>query len=305
MRVALPGASGLVGAAFARLAARHGHEVHGVVGRWPEKIAGLQSQTTLDLGDPARTEEWLRRMPPEVIVNAAAIAEPSACDRDPVQAQKINVDVPALLARYAAETGARLVHISSEQVFNGESPPYPNDAPTRPLNLYGRQKRAAERQVLARCPGAAVVRAPLLFGNSLTGRRSVHEKFLETWAKGQVMRLFTDELRMVCSAENLAAALLELSERRELHGVLHWAGARAVSRWEMGRAICARFGFPENWIEPARRADLPDFTASRPRDLTLDLAPLDRELRTRPEKFEDAVARLALPPWWHGFGDPH
>jgi dTDP-4-dehydrorhamnose reductase len=304
MRLALTGASGLVGSAFARLAAEQGREVHGAVGRWPAPVAGLKTQVALDLADPSRALGWLREVRPEVVVNAAAIAEPAACERDPALAERINVDLPAALARWAAEAGARLVHISTEQVFDGEAPPHRIDSPAHPLNLYGRQKLAAEARVRAACPGAAVVRAPLLFGNSPGGRRSVHEKFLEAWAASKVMRLFTDELRMVCSVENLSAALLEVAARPDLRGVLHWAGARAVSRWEMGRALCAHFGFDEKWIAPARRAEMPEFTASRPRDLTLDLAPLDRELRTRPERFEDAVARLALPAWWRGFGAP-
>jgi dTDP-4-dehydrorhamnose reductase len=304
MRLALTGASGLVGSACAQQAAGQGHEVHGAVGRWPAPVAGLKSQASLDLVDTDAALRWLREVRPDTVLNAAAIAEPAACERDPALSERVNIGLPVALARWAAETGARLVHISTEQVFDGETPPHRIDSPTRPLNLYGRQKLAAEERVRATDPGAAIVRAPLLFGNSLGGRRSVHEKFLEAWAGGKVMRLFTDELRMVCSAENLSAALLELGHRRDLRGVLHWAGVRAVSRWEMGRAICARFGFDEKWIAPASRAEMPDFTASRPRDLTLDLAPLDRELRARPERFEDAVARLALPAWWRGFGAP-
>lgn len=302
MRILLPGASGLLGSALARLAAEHGHEVIGIVGRWPAPVPGLSRQVSLDLGGREDLARLFRECAPDWIINTAAIAEPAACDAAPDLAERINVGVPARLATLARETGARFLHVSSEQVFDGETPPYSIASPVRPLHRYGRQKAAAEQLVLATAPAATVVRAPLLFGNSLGGRRSVHEKFLEAWAQGRVMRLFTEEVRRACSAQSVAAALLEIAERRELRGILHWAGADAVSRYAMGRAICAHFGFPETWIEPTPRAAMPDFTATRPRDLTLDLAPLDRVLCVRPERFDDTVAALVLPAWWRGFG---
>lgn len=302
MKLLLTGASGLLGAAVARGAAAAGHEIVGIVGRWPSAVPGVTRQVSLDLADPAAAVSLAREVRPHAILNCAAIAEPAACDAAPDLAQRVNVELPAALAAAARELGARCVHVSTEQVFDGTAPPYSIASPVNPLHRYGRQKVESETRALAAEPRAAIVRVPLLFGNSLGGRRSVHEKFLEAWTAGKKMKLFTDEIRAVASAENVAAALLELAARPEWCGVLHWTGAEPVSRWEMGRAICARFGFPPEWIEPSSRAAMPEFTATRPRDLTLDLAPLDRELRVRPERFASAVERLALPNWWRGFG---
>ncbi len=302
MKFVLTGASGLLGAAVARTAAAAGDEVIGVVGRWPTSVPGLTRQVSLDLADPAAVVTLVREARPDAVVNCAAIAEPAACDAAPDLAERVNVALPAALAAAAREIGARFIHVSTEQVFDGAHPPFAIRSPVNPLHRYGRQKIASEQRVLAADPNAAIVRVPLLFGNSLGGRRSVHEKFLEAWAAGKKMRLFTDEIRAVASADNVAAALLELATRREFAGVLHWTGADPVSRWDMGRAICAHFGFPSEWIEPGTRAAMPEFTATRPRDLTLDLAPLDGALRVRPERFAVAVEQLVLPAWWRGFG---
>jgi dTDP-4-dehydrorhamnose reductase len=302
MRLLLTGASGLLGAAVARAATAQGHEIFGVVGRWPGAVPGVTRAVSLDLADAAAVISLAREVQPHAILNCAAIAEPAACDAAPELAQRVNVELPAALAAIARELGARFVHVSTEQVFDGTTPPYAIHSPVNPLHRYGRQKVESEARVLAADPHAAVVRVPLMFGNSLGGRRSVHEKFLEAWTAGKKMKLFTDEIRAVASAENVAAALLELAARPELTGVLHWTGAEPVSRWEMGRAICAHFGFPLEWIEPSSRAAMPEFTATRPRDLTLDLAPLDSALRVRPEPFAAAVERLVLPAWWRGFG---
>ena len=300
MKILLTGASGLVGSAFARAAAAAGHEVFGVVGRWSETVPGTAGLLARDLADSTQAQALVQGIHPALIVNAAAVSEPAACEADPVKSRAVNVEFPAALAAVAARARIRLIHLSSEQVFDGEGGPYAPDAPTNPLNLYGRQKREAEQWVTEADRQAAVVRLPLLFGNSLTGRRSVHEKMFEAWAAGKVMPLFTDELRQVCTARSVAAMLLALAASRELCGLHHWAGARSVSRHEMGAAFCRHFGIGDGWIRAQRRAELPEFAAKRPRDLSLDCAPLDRELGVPREQFEDAVRSLVRPKWAEG-----
>lgn len=300
MKILLTGASGLVGSAFARLAARHGHEVIGISGRWSETVPGTAGLLARDLTDETEAAALVRGIHPVAVVHAAAISEPAACEADPVRSEAVNVRFPAALAAAAARARVRLIHLSTEQVFDGEGGPYSPVSPVNPLNLYGRQKRAAEVAVLDADPAAAVVRLPLLFGNSLTGRRSVHEKLFATWSEGRVATLFNDEVRQVCTADNVAEMLLALAARHDLRGIFHWAGLRPVSRWEMGVALCRHFGVAEKWIRAESRADQPGFTASRPRDLALDCTPLDREIGVRRETLEDAVRLLVRPKWAGG-----
>jgi dTDP-4-dehydrorhamnose reductase len=302
MKILLTGATGLLGPAFARVAAAAGHEVAGVAGHSRIAPPGVARLHRVDLTDPATVARLLAGEGPGVIVNAAAIADPAACQADPAGSRALNVDLPGWLARHAALAGCRLIHLSSEQVFDGEHAPYGIAAPPAPLHLYGSQKAESERAVLGACPAAAVLRAPLLLGNSPGGRRSPHEKMFEGWAAGRPARLYTDELRQVCSAGNLAEVLLELTGRPDLRGIFHWAGAKPVSRWEMGRAITRHFGVDEGLVQAVARADTPEISAHRPRDLTLDLAPLDRELRVRPETLAEAVAGLDAPTWWSAPG---
>jgi dTDP-4-dehydrorhamnose reductase len=298
MKILLTGASGLVGAALAPLAARAGHEVIGVVGRWSEAVPGTADLLARDLADPHAAADLVKSIQPDAIINAAAISEPAACEAEPALSRRVNVDFPTALATAAHATGALLLHISSEQVFNGERAPYRRDSRPRPLNLYGQQKFASEQQVTTANRRATVLRAPLLFGNSLGGRRSVHEKLFEQWAAGRVARLFTDEIRQVCSAGNFAAALIALVHRPDLHGIYQWAGREPVSRWAMGRRIIAHFGVAERWIEAVSRTDsAPEIVARRPRDLSLEVAPLDEELRVPREDLAAAVSALKRPRW--------
>ena len=298
MKILLTGASGLVGAAFAEAAARRGHRVVGVVGRAAFALPGLAERRSLDLEDAAGVTTLALEVFPDAIVNCAAVAEPAACDADPVRAQALNVSLPAMLAKLAHHLSARLVHISTEQVFDGATPPYAvGDAP-RPLNLYGRQKLESERQVHAAAPEFAVtLRAPLLTGNSPGGTRSLHERLLADWAAGKAPRLYRDEIRQPCTAGNLAEAMVELCERRDLAGVFHWAGAEALSRVELAKRIRAHFKLsPEAApITEANRADDAAATARRPADLRLDLKPLAGLLKTPIETFDAQLDQFVLP----------
>lgn len=299
MRIFLTGASGLVGAAFARAAARRGHAVTGIAGQFTGELSGLTSRRSLDLGNKAALTSSLLEIFPDAIVNCAAVSEPAAVDQDPARSQALNVALPATLAHLAHHLSARLIHVSSEQVFAGtQSSPYKVTDLLAPLNLSGRQKFASERIVRALAPNfGAVVRVPLLMGNSPGGRRSTHERLLADWSTGYTVRLFTDDHRQPCTAENLAEVLLELCERPGLCGTLHWAGAELVSRHALGLALRAHFNLaPERApISAISRAEHPETSRHRQASLALDLAPLIGELKTRPQTLAEQLAELQVP----------
>lgn len=293
-----------MGAAFAQAAARRGHTVIGIVGCWRGAIAGVTESRPVNLADTAAAQKVALDVFPDALVNAAAVAEPLACEMQPDLAEKLNVDLPGMLAQVASHLGAPLVQLSSEQVFAGTHAPYSVHAAVSPVNLYGRQKAEAERRVLTAAPDlACVVRAPLLLGNSLRGRRSLHEKLFETWAAGRAARAYIDEFRQVCPVGNLAEVLVELLERNDMQGVFHWAGTELLSRHEIARRIARHFNLPGKLVEPMTRADCPEISARRPANLALDLTPLVGKLKTRPSSFAAGLEELIVPPpfrhWYH------
>ena len=305
MRIFLTGASGLVGSNVAASATRRGHTVHGVTGSWPgPPIDGLASSTRVDMHDLHALTTAVLEFFPDAIINAAAVSEPARCEREPGRSRAINVLMPLRLAELAHHLACRLVHISSEQVFDGRSAPYSRTDVTSPVNAYGRQKVESEQLVHeAARDFSATIRAPLLMGNSASGIRSVHERLFADWTAGREARLFTDEIRQPCTAENLADAIVEICERGDVNGVFHWAGAEAVSRHELGVRIAAHFGVPrEGRIAPAHLAGSPAAT-SRPADLSFDLKPLAGLLKTRVQPLDEQLDSLRVPAhareWWN------
>lgn len=299
MNIFLAGASGLVGSAFARAAARRGHRVVGTVGSFAGEIEGLAVKRAIDLGDDLAVTAAVLDVFPQVIVNCAAISMPEQCDLNPALAQALNVTFPAILARLAHHVSARLVHLSSEQIFDGtRTTPYAASDAVSPINLYGRQKLESERAVHAAAAAFTItIRAPLLMGNGAAGQRSQHERLFADWAAGRTPRLFTDEFRQTCTAENLAEVMLELCERPELRGVFHWAGAELLSRHALGLRIREHFKLTEKQAPLASitRAELPDVARKRQACLALDISPLAGKLKTRPQTIAEQLEELKVP----------
>ncbi len=308
MKIWVTGATGLLGSLVSKRALERGHQVVeiGFSNVRQESLPTGVTRHALDLRDEAAVTRQLLEDFPDAIVNTAAATENRQCLEDRDSARRLNVDLPALLARLAHHLSARLVQVSTEQVFDGspreDRPYHPNDA-TGPLNLYGQLKLLGEQAALEHAAEfTAVVRLPLLQGNSPSGMRSLHERLFALWAKGEKARLFTDQYRQTCTAESAAEAIVELCEKPRLAGVYHWAGRELLSRVELGLAITRHFKLPEEWILPAQMEGDVRFE-DQPKKLPLFIGSLEKELRTRPESIEEQLERLVVPrpvrDWYH------
>ena len=293
MKILLTGASGLLGNAYALAAVRRGHEVIALANQNRPTARGLARSLQLDLSAPDPLTSLCLESWPDAVVNCAAISNPASVEAEPPLAEKINVALPRHLAQLSTHIGARLIHISTDMVFDGRSEvPYRTTDMPAPTNLYGQTKLMSEREVLEYNPEDPVVlRIPILMGNSPGGQRSVHEKLIARIRAGQRPKLFCDEIRQPASAENVAEVMLELTERRDLHGIFHWAGSEALSRFEMGQRILRHFGIDPEAIESASQKDDPEMT-DRPTNLTFNLHPIVSKLKTRPQDFDQQLEEL-------------
>ena len=199
----------------------------------------------LDVRDERAVEEAFRRIRPAAVVHTAYLQEGP-------EAEATNVLGSAHVAGAAVRAGARLVHVSTDVVFDGRShAPYRESDPANPLTAYGRSKLEAERRVLASHPGALVVRTSLMVGRARPGRQ---EQAVLAAARGESeATYFEDEWRSPVLVADLALALLELAGRDEA-GVLHLAGPLALTRYELACLIAAAHGLSPERLRPGRLA---------------------------------------------------
>ncbi len=245
-KILVTGASGLLGLNFA-LRYHAEHQVSGVVHSHPLMQAPFE-QIAADLSDADTLARILERTQPEVVLHCAALANVDACEREPEHAMRVNRDLPAALAKAAARDGFRLVHLSTDAVFDGQRGDYREDDSPNPLSVYARSKLAAEQAVLQACPQALVARVNF-YGWSLSGRRSLGEFFYANLKNRQPVKGFTDVFFCPLEATLLADVLLRLA-MVGVGGIYHVVSSECLSKYQFGLAVAQKFGLDGGLIAP-------------------------------------------------------
>ena len=190
----------------------------------------------LDIANARAVSECILRERPELIINAAAYTAVDRAESEPEAARVINAEGPANLACAAKDIGARLIHISTNFVFDGKaSTPYRPDAPTNPLSVYGKTKREGEVAVVQLLGArAAIVRTAWVY--AAHGANFMHTMLRVMRARGEV-RVVADQVGTPTCARSLAHALWHIAARQEIHGTHHWTDAGVASWYDFAVAI--------------------------------------------------------------------
>jgi dTDP-4-dehydrorhamnose reductase len=210
----------MLGLDLMRAGERAGHEMIGL------------PRSELDICDEAGTFELLGRLEPDAVLNCAAWTDVDGAEADPDGARAVNRDGAGNVARAAVTAGARMVHVSTDYVFDGVAPregaaarAYLERDPTGPATVYGASKLEGESRVMGASPRHTVVRTAWLFG---LGGRNFAETMLGLAVDRDEVRVVADQSGCPTWTGHLAPALLGLIER-ELTGLVHLAGTGAVS----------------------------------------------------------------------------
>ncbi len=216
----------------------------------------------LDLRDEAAVAALVDEVRPAAIIHTAA-CNPGYGD----DFEATNATGTRHIARAAADCSARLVHLSSDVIFDGDKGNYVEQDPPTPITPYARSKALAEAEVIASGAEAVIARTSLIYGWRPTVDR--HTGWIVDGLKtGKPVRLFTDELRCPIWVESLAAAVIELASM-SYTGVLHVAGAQPLSRYEFGARLLRFHGLDPGPAIPALSREI---APGRPLDCTLDCA---------------------------------
>ena len=195
-----------------------------------------------DVRDRRAIEELVASTSPDAVVHTAYV-------RHGPTAREVIVDGSAHVANAARAAGARLVHVSTDVVFDGRAGrPYREDDLPTPVTDYGRAKATAEHLVRTIAPRALVVRTSLLYGGP-GGPMSLHEAAVHD----PEATFYVDEIRCPVQVDDLAGALVELAAS-DLGGVLHVAGPEAVSRHQFAELV-AGHPVPAGVAPPGRPLD--------------------------------------------------
>ncbi len=287
MRILLLGADGQVGWELRRALAPLGELV----------AAGRACAAAGPCGDLDRPEELaasVRRLQPDAIVVAAAFTDVDRAEREPALAERVNAHAPALLAREAAALGAWLVHYSTDYVFDGSGDDARDeDAPTGPLNAYGRSKLEGEQRIRASGCRHLILRTSWVHAPR---RRNFVLSILRAAAQRERLEVPADQVGAPTGADLVADVTAPARRAARaapaLSGTYHVAAAGHTSR--LG---CARFVVERALALGHRLRAAPD---------TVEAAPADPPGAPRPRNSRLATAKLRaafgleMPPWQHG-----
>jgi len=310
MRVLLTGASGLLGRAI----------LAGLRGRRDIELTGTafsRARTPVikaDLTDPAEVGALFAAAKPDFVIHAAAERRPDIVDRNPSQARALNVAATETVARACAKSGAFLLYISTDYVFDGSNPPYFPDSPVNPLNEYGRLKLEGEARVAAMAAAkAAILRLPILYGPVERLDESAVTELASLLKKGQACRVDNWARRYPLHVDDVAAAIEKIIDATASRsggptaggrGAVHQSGLPiyllsgpvAYTKYEMLAIMAKILGMDASFAAPDAA---PSKGAPRPKDCRMDTT-LIEALGYKPRvDFESGIAD-ALAPFFKG-----
>ena len=292
------GATGLVGSKVWIAAKERGYRI---IGTHNARTSPLPQSQKLDITDTDATHKLVAALKPTAIINTAALHNVDYCETHRQEASMVNVEGAANLANAASETNCRLVHLSTDYVFDGKKGHYDELDTLNPLHYYAWTKLEAEK-IVARIPSYAVARPSVIYGwNKLesTGIPSSSGKtvnfamfVLDRLEKGETIKAVRDQYSSPTFADNLAEALIGLVESPE-NGVFHTAGRSCVSRYEFAMKIADVFGYSSGLVEPVLSTDFKQL-AERPKNSCLDVNKAEKTLGIRFLTVEEGVRKMKI-----------
>jgi dTDP-4-dehydrorhamnose reductase len=273
VRVLITGGAGTLGCALAADAPA-GADLHATI---RARRAYGATEHLVDLADPGAVAALLAGLRPDVIIHTAY---------DPTDLVRGVVDQSVAVAESAAALGARLIHLSSDRVLDGEHAPYEEHAVAAPIEPYGEAKAEAERRVGSALPTASIIRTSLIVATDppdpITAGR------LDAMRRGAPDPLFVDEIRCPIHAPDLARQIWEIAAlpAEAAAGVWNLVGPEAVSRFALALLVGRRWGLDTGNLVPVLNRAHP---APRPRDLRLSTGRADAALRSRARPISEAL----------------
>jgi dTDP-4-dehydrorhamnose reductase len=278
-RILLTGGSGFLGQNMIPSLAEKYDVFVGYFAHVPPSVHG--SPVAVDITRDEEISHCLRLIRPDLVVHAAAMAKPDECERNPREARRLIVEGTRNVARLCREHSCRLVHVSTDLVFDGRRGSYTENDPVGAPGVYAGSKVEAERIVQAVTPSATILRVALLYGFGTGARPGYIGRTLQSWRAGTAGVFFTDQYRTPLFAPQAADIIDALVTHPDFNGILHAGGGERVSRFRFAQLLAERVNAPAELIHPGSMWEN-NAAAPRGADCSLISLRLERELRIKP-----------------------
>jgi dTDP-4-dehydrorhamnose reductase len=226
----------------------------------------------VDILDKEKLSGLTTSFKPDLIINAAAYSDVDGCEIDKQKAWGVNVKGVENLLEICRKEKAKLIHISTDYLFDGRDGPYSEDDRPNPISYYGETKLESELKIKASGIGFLIVRTNVLYGVALEVNPNFFTWVFNKLKNNEKIRVVTDQFSNPTLVDDLARAILELTSKK-FSGIINIAGSEYLSRYDFAQKIAEEFELDPDKIEPAKTEDLKQ-KAPRPfrGGLRIDLA---------------------------------
>lgn len=228
----------------------------------------------LDITNASRVNKLLKDIKPSIVINVAAERRIGYCEKNPNKSYIVNVEGTENIVNACKEINAKMVFISSDQVFDGKKKKYNEDDKINPLNTYGKQKMMAEQIIKNNLKDWLIIRASTIYGWS-PKRDDFVSWVLDELQNEHEIQIFDDQYITPIFSDNFADILIRLLENNKT-GIYH-VGEECLSKYEFVKKIAKVFGFSSEWVKPIS-SEAFDQIIKRPKYNCLDLTKIKNEL---------------------------
>jgi dTDP-4-dehydrorhamnose reductase len=287
LKILITGASGLYGSKLAQLA-KKGCEVYSGYNK-NKPIYGTAVQ--FNITSKNQVEYVFKKVNPDVVVHAAALADVDKCEKNKKLAWKINVEGTKNIIEASKACNAFLFYLSTDYVFNGEKGNYTETDSPNPINYYGLTKQKAEGLVQKLIADCCIARTSVIYGTTITANKINFALWImNKLRQEESVKMVVDQWNSPTLNTNLAEMTLEVIQRR-MTGVYHLSGATRINRYDFAKSIASVFNLNPTLITPSTSASL-SWYAKRPKDSSLNVKRAENALRNKPLPVGQALSQL-------------
>jgi len=292
MKVLITGDSGLLGKGLIETKPSN-VEAQGVHLRKSINLQNKNISQSLDIRSKKCVERLFKKEKYDVVVHAAGIASVDHVKNNYAESLESNIVGTLNISSACRKSGAYLIYISSNAVFDGKSPPYSEDCKPNPINEYGEIKFECERLIEKTMPFASIVRPILMYGwNYTQGRPNPVTWVLQKLKQGQKINLVDDVWENPIYNLDCARAVWKIVEQK-ISGKIHLAGPEVVNRYQLGMLIAKVFGLDQNLISPVPSSTFSELAPRPPNTSFLTKKMLDL-LRIKPCNLEEGLNHIKI-----------
>ena len=279
MRILITGAFGQLGSAFSR----HLSEDFDII-RTGRSIPHGKNGIILDVLNQIYFKEVIQATEPDLVINLAAMTSVDGCELNPNLAKEINI---AGVQHLCDLFDGKIIHLSTDYVFDGENGPYSEDDPVCPLSVYGETKLVSERILLNHNPNHLVIRGNVIYDDSETTKASFLNWVVNSLKEKQEIQVVNDQVNNPTWTKSMAD-IIALCIEKDLSGIVHWGDADHLNRYDFAIKIAEKYVLDSKLIKAITTEEL-NQAAPRPLKSGLKSDKLVQALNVVPPSIDECL----------------